>query len=124
MLFNPTSQINKVWGQTKQSIIDMNLWHSKVSTMEVDKTTTLHAIMIYTKDYSDIPDVIRVLDYIETTILTDKKITIKYKTDEQTRDEIYPEGKEQPWFYNSFKNAHKEIKNNLYSSLGCRGPRK
>jgi hypothetical protein len=57
--------------------------------------------MIYTKDYTDINDVIHVLNYLESSGIKPPQFTIKYKTDQQTRAGIYSGSRQKPWIYSS-----------------------
>lgn len=97
MLFYPADQINAIWEKVKIGVREGDLWNAKVSVFKIRGKT--HAIMIYTKDYSDMPDVIGVLAYLEKTGLKPKKNKIRYKTDAQTRAGIYAGGRERPWIY-------------------------
>lgn len=62
MLFVHPRQVNYVWDKIKAGIADAELWHAKVTTNNPKRHG--HAIMVYTKDYTDLEDVIRVLDYL------------------------------------------------------------
>lgn len=99
MLFIKPKWINQVWGKIISSIANGELWHSKVTTNNPNRPH--HAIMIYTKDYTDLTDVIHVLDHIERTRLVPKYIHLRYKADWQTRAGIYSGGKERAWIYAS-----------------------
>lgn len=99
MLFIHSDQVNQVWAQIKAGIVNGELWHSKVTTN--NSNSRVHAIMIYTKDYTDLEDVIRVLDYLEQVELKPKNVNIRYKADWQTRAGIYSGGKKRPWIYAS-----------------------
>ncbi len=98
MLFVKPKWVNQVWRKIKLGIESGDLWDSKVTTNNPGR---LHVIMIYTKDYTDVEDVIRVLDYIERSRLKPKYINIRYKADWQTRAGHYTGGKERPWIYAS-----------------------
>jgi len=98
-LFVNRDQVNQVWGKIKKGIFDSNLWQAKVSTVNPDRP--VHAIMVYTKDYADLDDVIRVLDYLERANIKPRNKNIRYKTDQQTYAGIYAGGKERPWIYAS-----------------------
>ncbi len=98
MLFINPRWVNQVWGKIKSGIAKGELWDAKVTTNNPGR---LHAIMIYTKDYTDLEDVIRVLDYIERTRLKPRHINIRYKADWQTRAGIYSGGKQKPSIYAS-----------------------
>ncbi|KAJ3649276.1 hypothetical protein Zmor_021028 [Zophobas morio] len=99
MLFVSPEYVNSVWQKIKNAIEDGHLWNSKVSTIEPSNKS--HAIMIYTKDYTDLPDVIKVLDYLETSGIKSANSVIKYKTDRQTYAGVYAGGKQRPWIYSS-----------------------
>lgn len=99
MLFIEPKWVNHAWGKIKSGIATGELWDSKVTTNNPKKR--FHAIMIYTKDYTNLEDVIRVLDYLERTRLKAKNKNIRYKADWQTRAGIYAGGKERPWIYAS-----------------------
>lgn len=103
MLFISRDQINETWYKIKQAITEDKLWISKVSTIDSSKPdNTTHAVMIYTKDYRDIPDVIRVLDFLESSGLKPDNTVIKYKTNNQSRAGIYTNHNWiRPWVYSS-----------------------
>ncbi|MCL2375111.1 MAG: DUF1917 domain-containing protein [Firmicutes bacterium] len=54
------------------------------TTSATKVTKGCYATMIYTKNYQDKEDIARVLEYLTSVGLKDKK-TIYYKSDEQTR---------------------------------------
>lgn len=87
----PSTKVNDVWIQIKEAIKEGHLWNSKVSTANPEKDT--HVIMIYTKDYTDIRNVIEVLDYLEKSGIKPQEKVICYKTDSQSRAGIYAGGK-------------------------------
>lgn len=95
MLFLPRDRVNAVWDKIKMAIVSGELWHSKVSTIHSSKPS--YAIMIYTKDFTDINDVIHVLNYLESSGIKPPHFTIKYKTDQQTRAGIYSGSRQKPW---------------------------
>jgi hypothetical protein len=99
MLFYPSDQINEIWEKVKLGIRNGDLWHAKVSFPNPGYNT--QAIMIYTKDYTDIADVTRVLNYLISSGLKPAGRKILYKTDAQTRAGIYRGGKERHWLYDS-----------------------
>lgn len=99
MVFTNTHKVNHVWNKIKDGISRGDLWQAKVSTKKSYHAP--YAIMIYTKDYNDLADVIRVLDYLEQSAIKPKNRNIRYKTDQQTRAGIYSGGKKQPWIYSS-----------------------
>lgn len=92
MLFLPRDKVNAVWNKIKQAITNGDLWQSKVSTTCMSEPNKTHAIMIYTKDYSDLSDVISVLNYLESSGIKSPQTIIKYKTNQQTRAGIYRGG--------------------------------
>lgn len=98
MLFVPRNRVDSVWDQIKAGIRGQQLWHAKVSTMNANPT---HAIMVYTKDYTDLADVIRVLDYLESADIKPRHKDIRYKTDQQTLSGVYSGGAQKPWIYDS-----------------------
>src|SRR3990167_6515720 len=98
MLFIKPKWVSQAWSKIKSGIAKGELWDSKVTTNNPGR---LHAIMIYTKDYTDLEDVIRVLDYLERTRLKPIYINIRYKANWQTGAGIYSGGKERPWIYAS-----------------------
>lgn len=100
MLFPAKNQVNTVWNKVKQAIANGDLWHSKVSTSSSNPREN-HAIMIYTKDYTDLNDVINVLDFLESSGITSPQTIIRYKTDQQTSAGIYSGGGQKPWIYAS-----------------------
>jgi hypothetical protein len=99
MLFLPKDSINAVWDRIKMAVASGELWHAKVSTTNPSKSS--YAIMIYTKDHTDLNDVVRVLNYLESSGIKPPQVTIKYKTDQQTRAGIYSGGRQKPWIYSS-----------------------
>lgn len=99
MLFVSKNNVNVIWNKIKTAIAEGGLWHSKISTSRSGEPT--YAIMIYTKDYTDLNDVIYVLDYLESSGIKPPNLTIKYKTDEQTRSGIYRGNSQKPWIYSS-----------------------
>ncbi len=99
MLFLPKDRVDAVWDQIKIAIVSGELWRSKVSTTNSSKRS--YAIMIYTKDYTDINDVINVLNYLESSDIKPHYFTIKYKTDQQTRAGINSGSRQKPWIYSS-----------------------
>lgn len=101
MLFVNKDHINPVWDKIKMAITSGDLWHTKVSTTTDEPGKTSHAIMIYTPDYSDLNDVIRVLNYLESSGIKSPQTIIKYKTDQQTRAGVYRGGRQKPWIYSS-----------------------
>ncbi|XP_031620721.1 uncharacterized protein LOC116339154 [Contarinia nasturtii] len=101
MLFLTKHQVNAIWDKIKQAVTNGDLWHSKVSTYSAESPNDTHAVMIYTKDYTDLNDVINVLDFLETSGIKEPHTTIRYKTDQQTAAGIYSGGKQKPWIYAS-----------------------
>lgn len=101
MLFLSRETVNPVWDKIKMAIRDGHLWHSKVSTTTTESGRTNHAIMIYTKDYTDKDDVINVLNFLESSSIKPPHVTIRYKTDQQTRAGVYSGGAQKPWIYSS-----------------------
>lgn len=99
MLFLPKFRVNAVWDKIKLAVTNGELWSSKVSTTNPEEST--YAIMIYTKDYTDLSDVIHVLDYLESSGIKPLQLRIFYKTDQQTYAGIYRGGGERPWIYSS-----------------------
>lgn len=57
--------------------------------------------MVFTLDYKDIGDVIRVLDILEHTGVKLKASQIYYKTNHQTSAIDYSGGKQRHWIYRS-----------------------
>lgn len=103
MLFLTKDQVNTVWDKIKQAVTDGYLWRSKVSTSEEVPANNRenHAIMIYTKDYTDLDDIINVLNFLEDSGIKAPNTIIKYKTDQQTRAGVYRGGGQKPWIYAS-----------------------
>lgn len=99
MLFLPKDKVNVVWDKIKMAVANGELWDSKVSTTNTEKTS--HVIIIYTKDYTDLNDVIQVLDYLESSEIKPPQVTVYYKTDQQTSAGIYSGGGQRPWIYSS-----------------------
>lgn len=101
MLFLTRNQVNTVWDKIKAAVTNGDLWHSKVSTFSPEKPRDTHAVMIYTKDYTDLNDVINVLNFLESSGIKAPETTIRYKTDQQTRAGVYSGGEQKPWIYAS-----------------------
>lgn len=99
MLFLPTESIDAVWNKVKMEIRNGNLWRSNVSTTNPEYSN--YAIMIYTKDYTDLEDVINILNILESSGIKSPNDIIKYKTDAQTNAGIYSGGPQKPWIYRS-----------------------
>lgn len=87
MLFLTESNVNEIWDKIKVAIASGDLWSAKVSTTNAEQPN--YAIMIYTKDYTDLNDVIHVLDYLEHSGIKPSRVNIKYKTDQQTGAGVY-----------------------------------
>ena len=101
MLFPSSDTVNETWEKVKTGIKSGDLWHAKVSAHNPQEPAK-YAIMIYTKDFTDIADVVRVLAYLEASGLHPAGARpIYYKTDNQTRSGVYAGGKERPWIYSS-----------------------
>ena len=101
MVFLSGAHINEAWDKIKKAVASGELWHTKVSTNNPAKVNS-HVIIIYTKDYTDLNDVIRVLDYIESSDVKSPDRIIKYKTNQQTFAGIYSgDPKQKPWIYSS-----------------------
>lgn len=101
MLFLTKQQADVIWDKIKQAIRDGDLWTAKVSTSDPEKPRDTHAVMIYTKDYTDLNDVINVLNFLESSGITSPQTIIRYKTDQQTYAGIYSGGEQKPWIYAS-----------------------
>lgn len=103
MLFLSKEEVNATWDKIKQAVTSGDLWHSKVSTTEVSPVPNrgIYAIMIYTKDYTDLVDVINVLDYLEDSGIKARHTTIRYKTDQQTRAGVYSASGQKASIYDS-----------------------
>ena len=101
MVFLPKNKVNAIWDKVKVAVTNGDLWLAKVSTSDPDNPNLYHVIMIYTKDFADINDVIDVLNYLESSGIKPPQKTIRYKTDEQTHRGVYKGGSERPWIYSS-----------------------
>lgn len=101
MIFLPASKVNEVWDKIKSEILHGNIWNSKVSTTNMTPRQNTHAIMVHTKNYEDIDDVIKILNVLETTGIKAPESVIYYKTDAQTKAGVYKRGKQKPWIYSS-----------------------
>lgn len=101
MLFIARAHVDSVWDKIKKAIREGDLWHSKVSTVDASSKSKTHAIMIYTRDYTNIPDVISVLDFLESSGIKALNSTIRYKTDQQTYAGIYSGGTQKASIYDS-----------------------
>ncbi|XP_044264526.1 uncharacterized protein LOC123011237 [Tribolium madens] len=109
MLFLSKADANMVWSKIKEAVKSGDLWDAKISTSE--DSDPFHAVMIYTKDYSDLDDVISVLDFLETSGLKPQDKIIKYKTDNQTRAGVYSRFKQKASIYDS--QTIRELKKNI-----------
>lgn len=102
MLFVRKDQVDAVWNKIKEAVSNGDLFSSKVSTTsEPYDPNESHAIMIYTQDHTDLNDVIDVLNFLQSSGISPPEITIRYKTDAQTRSGIYSGGRQRPWIYAS-----------------------
>ncbi|XP_072156773.1 UPF0696 protein C11orf68 homolog [Bemisia tabaci] len=99
MVFLPKHSINAAWDKVKLAVSEGNLWQAKVST--VNPKNSSHVLIIYTKDYTDLNDVIITLKTLESYGIKSPSTVIYYKTDEQTYAGIYAGGKQKPWIYRS-----------------------
>lgn len=100
MIFTNSTQVNNLWKRVKHGIQTGDLWHTKVST--IDPSKNKHVIIIYTKDFEDISNVVEVLDYLETSGIKPANKVIRYKTDQQTYAGIYATaGKRKASIYSS-----------------------
>lgn len=99
MIFLKSIYIDSVWLKVKEAVEQGHLWHTKVSNAELSNPT--HVIIVYTKDYSDLVDVIDVLDFLEKSGIKPADTVIRYKTDNQTRANIYAHGKTKASIYAS-----------------------
>lgn len=99
MLFVPQNIVDETWDKVKTGVKNGHIWSAKVST--TNPRYTSYALMIYTKDYTDLEDVIQVLDYLESSEIKPPLMNIYYKTDEQTRAGVYSGNKQKPWIYSS-----------------------
>lgn len=101
MLFLTRETVNGVWDKIKQAVTNGDLWTAKVSTCSPGNVRETHAVMIYTKDYTDKNDVINVLNFLESSGIASPQTIIRYNTDQQTRANIYSGGGQKPWIYAS-----------------------
>ncbi|KAF2850243.1 DUF1917-domain-containing protein [Plenodomus tracheiphilus IPT5] len=82
MLFPKANQVNRVWAQVAQGVIDNRLGCSaKVATNDGNEERLL---CIYTKDFRDVDEVSRVLAELETLGLLYHGRTLYYKHDAYT----------------------------------------
>lgn len=100
MVFTDKEKVDALWERVKEGIQTGDLWHAKVSPVNM-ATKENHVIIIYTKDYEDVKDVVEVLDFLERSEIKDRDTVIKYKTDEQTYAGIYAGGKQKASIYSS-----------------------
>lgn len=101
LLFLSRDSVNAAWDKIKVAIANGDLWSAKVSTSSGVGVHN-HVIMVYTKDFTDLNDVISVLDFLENSRLKKPaNKTIYYKTEEQTAKRIYSGGGQRPWIYAS-----------------------
>lgn len=99
MVFLPRTEIDSVWNKVKEAVKEGHLWETKVSTMNSSNST--HVLIVYTKDYTDKDDVIRVLDYLETSNIKPPNKIIHYKTDLQTANGVYSNKNTKASYYSS-----------------------
>lgn len=99
MIFPSKARVDELWEKVKEGVRIGDLWDAKVSTMKPSPET--HVIIIYTKDYEDVEDVVRVLDYLEKANIKDADRAIHYKTDKQTYSGVYSGGKQKASIYSS-----------------------
>lgn len=100
MIFAKTSDVDELWEKVKYGIKMGILWHAKVATVKPEYPG-VQVIIVYTKDYDDIQDVVNVLDYLEKEGIKPPNREIKYKTDNQTYAGVYAGGKQRPSIYSS-----------------------
>lgn len=103
MLFVPRNELDTCWKHLVEGIhlgLIEEIKTSIPNELNPRNAKDTFAIMVYTKDYSDIENVEKVLRYIEGANLTKGK-TIYYKTNEATKKALYSGGKERAWLYNS-----------------------
>lgn len=87
--------VDAAWLRVKDGIKKGKLWKAKVSP----KTFT---IMIYTKDYEDIFDIVRVLDYLEKSKIKASETIIYYRINKHSRTAVYKiHHNSRPWIYSS-----------------------
>lgn len=98
MLFVKKGKVDVAWEKIKNAIKSGDLWHSKVSAGD---ESSRHVIIVYTKDYTDIDDVVNCLKFLEQSGLKPPNQVIKYKTDDQTRAGVYSANKQKASIYSS-----------------------
>ncbi|EFA06931.1 hypothetical protein TcasGA2_TC009881 [Tribolium castaneum] len=108
MLFLSKADVNGIWTKIKEAVKTGDLWDAKVSTSA--DSEPLHAVIIYTKDYTDLDDVISVLDFLETSDIKPQGEVIRYKTDKQTGAGIYSRFNQKASIYDS--KTIRQLKNN------------
>ena len=84
----PMYRVDETWNRIKNAVKWGHLWRSKVSTSDPGKRIREYIILIYTKDYTDLNDIIQVLNYIERLRIL------------PVHEMFYKRG-EQPWIYRS-----------------------
>lgn len=112
MIFPSKSAADQLWEAVKQGIRTGDLWHAKISTAKPGPEGPV--IIIYTKDFTDIPDVVEVLNYLEKSSTKPPNKVIRYKTDMPTLAGVYAGGKQKASIYSSYTIRNQllpEIKN-------------
>lgn len=96
IIFPSTKEVDKVWSKIKKATEAGKLgFASKVSTMAPTRyDPNFKCICVYTKDYRDKEDVLKVRESLRKLGFTN---VLPYKTDEATKKGIY--GTEQEFLY-------------------------
>lgn len=97
-MFPNKTEVDELWEKVKEGVRSGDLWDAKVSTAKPLAGT--HVIIIYTKDYEDLQDVVRVLDYMEKAKIKDDRV-IYYKTDNQITADVTCGGRHKTSIYAS-----------------------
>lgn len=113
MLFPKLDDLPRVWRQVAEATSEGKLGPtSKVGTWEPDSPTKGTLICVYTKDFSELADVKRVLDSLHDLNIVSKGVTIYYKCDAYTHLEIMSGNKYklQPSLYSSEEVRNDKVK--------------
>lgn len=100
MIFPSKFKVDELWERVKEGVRMGDLWDAKVATTKPSGSQS-YVIIIYTKDYEDVVDVVKVLEYLERTGIKATDKVIYYKTDEQTYAGVYAGHKQKASIYAS-----------------------
>jgi hypothetical protein len=89
LLFRSSDCVDTTWDTIRSGVASGDVWMAKVSTKQLSQA---HVICLYSPDYEDLNDILRLLSWIERNKLKGPNQTIAYKTDLATRAGVYGVG--------------------------------